>query len=178
MEMDILFLDVDGVLNPDKESHEFIFAPDCVKQLRRILDHHPQSYVVFSTSWRTGFSVFTLGWLWRQHDLPLKRVIGRTPDIETESRGVEIHQWLADAIRYRQVDKMRHYAVLDDEVDPILEHIPAHSIFACDPWHGLTEEIANRVIRHFAAPPGNLLIEKPRQRRARSKADSGRFPKE
>lgn len=138
-----------------------------MKQLRRILDHHPQVHVVFSTSWRTGFSFFTLGWLWRQHDLPRERVIGRTPDIETESRGLEIFQWLVDAVRYRKEDKIRHYAVLDDEVEPILEHIPGRSVFPCDPWHGLTEKIADDIIRHFAAPNGSLQLGKLRHRRSR-----------
>jgi len=151
MLLNVLFLDIDGVLNPNKANYQHVFAPDCVRQLRRILDAHPETHVVFSTSWRTGFSFFVLGWLWRQHDLPLQRVIGRTPEIETEMRGAEIEQWLANAPLRSREHKVGRYAVLDDEVEPILENIPAQSVFACDPWHGLTEEIADRVLRHLAA---------------------------
>ena len=152
MEIDVIFLDIDGVLNHDKADHQHIFAPGCVKQLRRILDSHPQTHVVFSTSWRTGFSFFVLGWLWRQHDLPLQRVIGRTPEIQLDRRGAEIQQWLQNAPLRSKEHQVRRFAILDDEVEPILENIPAQSVFACDPWEGLTEEVANCVIRHFTAP--------------------------
>ena len=81
MQLDIIFLDIDGVLNPDKDKFPDVFDPECVKQLRRILDHSPQSHVVFSTSWRTGFSFFVLGWLWHQHELPVTRVIRTVNEI-------------------------------------------------------------------------------------------------
>jgi hypothetical protein len=149
MLLNVLFLDIDGVLNPDKATHQHVFAPGCVRQLRRILDDSPQTHVVFSTSWRTGLPFFVLGWLWRQHDLPLQRVIGRTPEIDLEKRGAEIRQWLETTSRRSRDHTVHRYAVLDDEVAPILEEIPAHSVFACDPWHGLSEEVADRVIRHF-----------------------------
>jgi hypothetical protein len=108
--------------------------------------------VVFSTTWRTGFTFFVLGWLWHQHDLPLQRVIGRTPDIRHDRRGDEIRQWLDDAPRRAPQHKIRRFAVVDDEVEPILEKIPKKAVFACDPWQGLTEDVANRVIRHFSEP--------------------------
>ena len=149
MMIDILFLDIDGVLNPDKGDHPHVFDPECVAQLHRILDRCPQTQIVFSTTWRTGFTFFVLGWLWHQHNLPLKRVIARTPDINLKRRGEEIQQWLKDAARIAPQHKIRNYAVLDDEVEPILEKIPAKAVFACDPWHGLTAEVADRVIRHF-----------------------------
>jgi hypothetical protein len=154
MLLNVLFLDIDGVLNPDKANHQHVFAPACVRQLRRILDHDPQTHVVFSTSWRTGLPFFTLGWLWRQHDLPLQRVIGRTPEIHIERRGGEIQQWLDNAPRRSREHTIHRYAVLDDEVAPILEAIPASNVFACDPWHGLTEEVTDRVLGHFAGPAG------------------------
>ena len=151
MLLDVIFLDIDGVLNPDKDNHPHVFAPDCVTQLRRILDAQPQAHVVFSTTWRIGFSFFALGWLWNQHDLPLKRVIGRTPDIKIDQRGAEISKWLSDAPLLSKEHKIRRFAVLDDEVEPILKTIPSKSVFACDPYHGLTETVADRVIKHLGA---------------------------
>lgn len=167
MLLNILFLDIDGVLNPDKANHQHIFAPSCVRQLRRILDAHPATHVVFSTSWRTGFSFFVLGWLWRQHDLPLQRVIGRTPEIETGLRGAEIEQWLQNAPLRSKDHKVARYAVLDDEVEPILENIPAESVFACNPWDGLTEEVADRVIAHFSEKSETLESLTRARRRGR-----------
>ena len=59
---------------------------------------------------------------------------------------------LADAPVRSKENPIRRYVALDDEIEPILAVIPRHHVFACDPWHGLTGEVANRVIRHFAAP--------------------------
>ena len=149
MQLNILFLDIDGVLNPRNTRHPHVFAPDCVVQLRRILDARPETHVVFSTTWRTGLPFFVLGWLWHQHGLPLKRVLGRTPDIQHDRRGDEIRKWLDDASRSAPQHQIRSYAVVDDEAEPILETIPSQAVFACDPRHGLNEDVANRVIRHF-----------------------------
>lgn len=161
MEINVIFLDIDGVLNPDKTNHQHVFAPDCVKQLRRILDDSAQTHVVFSTSWRTGLPFFVLGWLWRQHELPLQRVIGRTPEIHTDKRGMEINQWLQNAPLRSKEHRVRRFAILDDEVEPILEVIPDRCVFACDPWHGLTEEVADGVIRHFAGTAASIKPPKP-----------------
>jgi hypothetical protein len=152
MHLDIIFLDVDGVLNPDKNERRDVFDPGCVRQMRRILDARPDAQVVFSTSWRVGYPFFVLGWYWCRHELPLNRAIARTPDIHPDRRGEEIQQWLADAPRLAPKRKIRRYAVIDDETEPILKKIPRQHVFTCDPWHGLTEDVADRVIRHLGAP--------------------------
>lgn len=131
--------------------------------MRRILEASPQTHVVFSTSWRTGFSFFVLGWLWRQHDLPLQRVIGRTPEIQIEMRGAEIQKWLDNAPLRSKEQQVARYAALDDEVAHIMETIPEHSVFACDPWNGLTKEVADRVLRHFATPDAGTKLAKTRK---------------
>jgi hypothetical protein len=61
----------------------------------------------------------------------------------------EIRKWLADAPSLAPKHKIRRYAVLDDELEPILEAIPHEHVFICDPFHGLTAEVANRVINHL-----------------------------
>ena len=150
MLLNVIFLDIDGVLNPLATDHPHVFSPACVQQLQRILSASPQTHVVFSTTWRYGLSFFALGWLWRQHDLPLGRVLGRTPELDPSHRGEEIQQWLAQAPRRSREHQVHRYAILDDEVEPILETLPASSVFACHPTDGLTPSIAERVIHHFA----------------------------
>jgi len=163
MLLDVIFLDIDGVLNPVQTKHPYVFAPDCVQQLRRILNASPQIHVVMSTSWRTGFPFFALGWLWRQNELPLQRVIARTPDIQLERRGEEIRKWLDDAPKLAPQHKIRRYVVLDDELEPILAVIPGKAVFICDPCHGLTSDVADRVIRHFAFPEPSAKPSKQRK---------------
>src|SRR5690349_13520799 len=94
MQIDILFLDIDGFLNPEKENHPHVFSSDCVSQLKRLFQARPKTKVVFSTAWRLDTAFFVLGWLWHHHELPLKAVIGRTPNIRHDQRGREIRQWL------------------------------------------------------------------------------------
>jgi hypothetical protein len=151
MEINVIFLDIDGVLNPDNSKNPYVFAPACGQQLRRILDSRPDTHVVFSTTWRTGLPFFVLGWLWHQHDLPLRRDIGRTPDIHVDRRGEEVRQWLADAPTRSKDHQLLRFAVVDDEVEPFLSAIERKNVFACDPTLGLTEKVADQVIRHLQA---------------------------
>jgi hypothetical protein len=150
MELDILFLDIDGVLNPDKAKGTSDFAADCIGHLKHFFGARPQTRIVFSTSWRLGFPLFALGWLWHHHQLPLQAVIGRTPALRDDLRGQEIRKWLEDAPRLAPGCKVRRYAALDDEVEPLLECLPASTIFRCDPYHGLTRAVADRLIQHFS----------------------------
>jgi hypothetical protein len=47
MQLDILFLDIDGVLNPDKAKTSSHFAPECIAEVQRI--RWPASQII-STS--------------------------------------------------------------------------------------------------------------------------------
>jgi len=149
MQIDIIFLDVDGVLIPDTNAQRKSFDAQCVKQLRRILDGCPNAYVVFSTSKRLGFSLFNLGWHWSYFDLPLERAIARTPCLKFAHRGEEIKKWLKDAPCIIPKQTIRRYAVIDDEPGAILEKFPDQPIFICNSSSGLTKRIADEVIEHF-----------------------------
>jgi len=151
MQLDILFLDIDGVLNPYETRHRHVFAPHCVKQLKRLFEARPQLKVVFSTAWRLDTSFFVLGWLWRQHELPLRAVIGRTPNIAPSQRGEEVRKWLEDSVRTLPGCKVRRFAAVDDETEPLLEALPPSTVFRCNPDEGLNEDVTNRLIRHFQA---------------------------
>ena len=65
-------------------------------------------------------------------------------------RGEEIRKWLEDAPRLGAKHQVRRYAVLDDEVEPILKNIPGKFVFACDPARGLTKKTAEQVIQYFS----------------------------
>ncbi|MBX3733513.1 MAG: hypothetical protein KF791_13065 [Verrucomicrobiae bacterium] len=159
MHLNILFLDIDGVLNLEGSRHPDVFAPGCVRELRRILDHNPRNHVVFSTAWRIGFPFFVLGGLWQRHGLPSDRVLGRTPILRNADRGVEIEQWLEDASVRHPDHRIQRIAVLDDVAEPVLRHLPEDAVFPCDPRRGLTAGIAEAIIRRFGdapAPPARV----------------------
>ena len=151
MQLDILFLDIDGVLNPDKAKYTASFDPSCVAELKRFFAARPDTRIVFSTSWRLGFPFFVLGWLWHHHDLPLQAVVGRTPAIAPDQRGREVRKWLQDAPTLHLGCKIRRFAALDDEIEPLMGWVPRPSLFRCDPCHGLTPAITDQLIRHFSA---------------------------
>jgi hypothetical protein len=145
----LIFLDVDGVLNPVDGSHEHVFDSGCVQNLKLILEAVPNTRVVFSTSWRSGFTLFRLGWLWRHHGFDEELVLGGTPELQAEVgyevRGREIAQWLAGrSLRIAGLELGR-YAVLDDETELLRSDIPAVNLFQCKPQTGLTEAIAQSV---------------------------------
>lgn len=145
----LIFLDVDGVLNPVDGSHEHGFESGCVQNLKFILDGVPNTRVVFSTSWRSGFTLFGLGWLWRHHGFAEELVLGGTPELDAEVgyevRGREITQWLAGrSLRIAGLELSR-YAVIDDETELLRSDIPAVNLFHCEPQTGLTEAIAQSV---------------------------------
>ena len=142
----LIFLDVDGVLNPVDGSHEHVFDSGCVQNLKLILDAVPNTRVVFSTSWRSGFTLFRLGWYWKHHGLDQELVLGGTPELQAEVgyevRGKEITQWLAGrSLRIAGLELSR-YAVIDDETELLRSDIPAVNLFHCEPHAGLTASIA------------------------------------
>ena len=145
----LIFLDVDGVLNPIDGSHEHVFAPDCVRSLQGILEAVPNTRVVWSSSWRSGFSLFRLGWLWRHHGFDHELVLGGTPELESADcyavRGREIVQWLAGRTLPLAQLRLNRYAVIDDEMEHIQREIPAENLFHCESQGGLTAAIAQAV---------------------------------
>lgn len=145
----LIFLDVDGVLNPIDGSHEHVFAPDCVRSLKSILEAVPNVRVVWSTSWRSGFSLFRLGWLWSHHGLDHELVLGGTPELESQDcyavRGREIAQWLAGRTLPLARLRLNRYAVIDDEMEHLQREVPAENLFPCEPQVGLTAAIARSV---------------------------------
>jgi hypothetical protein len=151
MHLDILFLDIDGVLNPDKIRPADTMAEDCTAQMRRFFEARPGTRIVLSTTWRLGFHLFALGWLWHEHKLPMQAVIGRTPDLAPKSRGQEIQAWLRDAQTVHVGCPIRRYAVLDDELDPLMGWVPRKNIFLCNTFEGLTHVVTEELIRHFEA---------------------------
>jgi hypothetical protein len=145
----ILFLDVDGVLVPDRQdapaTTQFHLA--CVEVFRSVLVAVPGVRVVFSTTWRLPQHVKRLHEQWTAHGFPLALAMDGTPDLRGDvtvsrlhRRGLEIRAWL-DA--HPAVDR---WVVLDDErmgIEPILGD--ARCVFT-NPARGLTADDAERAV--------------------------------
>ena len=137
--MKILFLDVDGVLNCKTTNFKTSLWPfDRHKAflVGRILDK-TDAKLVLSSSWRHHpDGVATV----EKH---VFKVYDKTPVLSgTYNRGYEIKAWLDD---HPGVEK---YAILDDDDDMIEGQV----LFQTTWEEGLTEEIADQIIKYLLTP--------------------------
>lgn len=138
--MKVLFLDVDGVMinTPLFEAGRFeTLGEEFLDRLQRIINQ-TNAKIVLSSSWR----------LEEQSYAKVERALA-TRNLKLEDRTVELNRFRSHEIqewlgRHPQIVK---FAVLDDwnEAGYDIEH----SFFQTKMDDGLTEEIAERVIKHL-----------------------------
>ncbi|QCD61113.1 HAD domain-containing protein [Tenacibaculum maritimum] len=132
--MNILFLDIDGVLNSrqwhSSESCKVLgtsvkrfFDPVCVEYLNRIVNE-TETKVVISSSWRILRSLQNLQDLFKSIGFTGK-IFGKTEDLSIfepdtpNLRGVEIKNWTKDNQKHFKTPIK--YIILDDEDDFLKE---------------------------------------------------------
>lgn len=148
--MNIIFLDIDGVLNTERfikyqiEHHEcdsyeadFNFDPICMKNLKELIDK-TNSYIVISSSWRTSVKLINE----ISNNLKLYNINDRffssTPILNNKTRGEEIKYWL-DCFS----DITINYVILDDEND--VDNL-ADKLVLCDQYYGFTKKELNKAL--------------------------------
>lgn len=162
--MKVIFLDIDGVLNYKKcpwlwsrntgESYlpkkgdttggVLGIDPAKVKLLNKVLIE-TQAKIVLSSTWRS--EEFWLEIL-VVNGIPESVILDRTPDLSLKCseinalRGKEVEKWLAESGH-----AVRKYAILDDNSDFSPEQ--QDNFFKTDWEVGLTEEHADKLIKHF-----------------------------
>ena len=138
--MKILFLDIDGVVNcaTTKQRHRgFIgIQPDKATIIRRIINE-TKCEVVLSSTWRKDINSMA------EVKRRVCHFIDRTPNSSSGIRGNEIKFWLD------QHPEVTKYAILDDDSDMLEEQLP--NFFKTTWKGGITEEIADAVIKHLNA---------------------------
>lgn len=146
-----LFLDIDGVMIPFGDQ---AIASECAANLRQIMSAVPDLCIVISSSWRTP-PVGRLMEIWREARLPWPWIVGSTPDLAgrpgsdpEKLRGLEIRRWLED-----HAAASTGFAILDDQTDEIEPCFPSSVIFGTNPTLGLTNGIADEIIRLLLNSP-------------------------
>lgn len=162
----IIFLDLDGVLNHETFYvkykgirgnshlwHERYFCPNTVKIFNSITDA-TNARIVFSSSHRFKYS--HLEELRKNFKLAgiTGEVIDITPKLNYSNnsysvpRGCEIKAWMEDnkSILGAKMTELK-YAILDDDNDML--YWQRNSFFCTKGKSGLTQAIANRVIKHL-----------------------------
>lgn len=169
----VLFLDVDGVLNPDTNIHykksigqstssyHITIPADKIIRLKRIVDV-THSRIILSSSWRIKDSSVAMGAPSKAYinlDNQLKRfgicLSGWTPLHKDRNRGIEVQAWLDKF--YEKNGYYPCYIILDDEV---FDLIPAHRGH-CIKTNRLLGLQDNHV--HIAINLMNKLIEEDRK---------------
>ena len=132
--MNILFLDIDGVLNSaklwarDKPKSNTYMTRELCERFSAMLDQLPDVKIVMSSTWRMGYYDKAIDML-SKHGVSKDRFIGKTPIggtirlsgiSESVERGIEIQQWL-DA--HPGVEK---FVILDDNSD--MAHLMPHLV--------------------------------------------------
>jgi hypothetical protein len=100
--MNIVFLDIDGVLNHGVGTG---LHPDKVKLLNPLAEH---ANFVLSSNWRMTVSLPQMAILLRHRGF-IGQLVGRTAILEKEARGKEIRAFLDE-----HGNKINSYVVLDD----------------------------------------------------------------
>lgn len=140
--MNIIFLDVDGVLNSIDHAkkvceetlrahsgYEYPFDPECLERLQRLVEKTDARIVITSTWRKTEEGKRVLQNILEQYDLA-NRVIGYTPILNTK-RGEEIKSFL------ETLNVEASYIILDDDDD--MEELTPYLILT-NMKTGLTEE--------------------------------------
>lgn len=132
----VLFLDVDGVLNNKDSKALLALSKPALRRLQKITEE-TNCHVIVSSTWRLwDYAYSRLLRALRYRDI---EVAGVTPRLDT--RGLEIDAWLKQNL-YTGV-----YAILDDDTSMLDDQLP--NFFQTDFDVGLTDEIAQEVIRHL-----------------------------
>lgn len=135
--MNVIFLDIDGVLNtPTERGRRRGSWPLDPELVRRYLGLASAigAKTVLSSTWRKGEDTLEMI---REAGI---RFYGITPHFQYSERAEEIDAWL------RLHPEVTEYAILDDD-HQMLPHQP---FFLVDYRTGLTDEVVWRVIQHFA----------------------------
>jgi hypothetical protein len=138
-----IFLDIDGVLIPEKRFTQAVdredyckFDPDCLQKFEDVLRRYPHALVVISSSWREIFPFEFVRPLFSP-DI-VDRVVGFTPFLYKKVTAD------LEFVRYHEVLEYLHQNNLENSlwvaVDDIREHYPENvSIVVTNAYHGFDQ---------------------------------------
>jgi len=131
--MNVIFTDIDGVLNPHWKTKWSKTAIEQYNKICRDFDLVP----VITSTWRTNHTIEQLQEIFTKQGIE-RPIYDYTPHIDQADRGLEIKEWLSK----NKVDK---YLVIDDKISNIAPYID--NVVQCRSWIGLSkdeyEEIKN-----------------------------------
>ena len=148
--MNIIFLDIDGVLRTNKSDQYWsevtrkpipksIFDRYFDKQSISILNeiiHYTNVKVVITSTWRTQHTLDELRQIFKIRGFH-GEIVDKTNILD--NRGEEIQEWL-------DTHDVNKYVVIDDSIKDILVHINAKRIVKCETNTGLTSDLFEKIV--------------------------------
>lgn len=116
--MQVLFLDIDGVLNTAASLAEGVhLLPEKCLLIRRVCEQVPDVQIVISSTWRGGIHIKSMKeMLWRC-GIPRDRIIAYTPHTTSGFRGDEINEWILSHLKAQPACEYVKYVIIDDDSD-------------------------------------------------------------
>jgi hypothetical protein len=150
--MKIIFLDFDGVMDtayydhmlskqglPGNDPYGTVFDPNCVHNLRRIIDNTGADIVV-SSSWKHFMTYKEFLEMWDARGLPgFVTDVTPIPDMR-RNRGDEIDAWL------NECNVECQYVIIDDLDGSNFNKHQIPRLLVVNPFFGLDEDTAERAI--------------------------------
>jgi hypothetical protein len=150
--MKIIFLDFDGVMDtayydhmlskqglPGNDPYGTVFDPNCVHNLRRIIDNTGADIVV-SSSWKHFMTYKEFLEMWDTRGLPgFVTDVTPIPDMR-RNRGDEIDAWL------NECNVECQYVIIDDLDGSNFNEHQIPRLLVVNPFFGLDEDTAERAI--------------------------------
>jgi len=165
----IIFLDIDGVLNcglhyhseqfqdyvknfADKKDemayHVHQISKERIEMLNKLCEE-TDTQIVVSSTWRSSMTVEQLQDMFN-HCGGTFTILDKTGHCDCRTRGCEIHQWLYDNCM-KHFEKNYYdfyrYAIIDDDSDMLLNQ--QNHFFQTDTYSGLTPSTCYRIKRFF-----------------------------
>jgi len=130
--MNIIFTDIDGVLNPDWTTK---WKRRAVRMYNKICEEFNLIPVITST-WRINYTKEELQEIFKKQGIKAI-ILDYTPNLE-DDRGLEIKSWL-DSNSYD------NFVIIDDRITDIIPHV--NNTVKCDPLEGLTKKEYEEIMK-------------------------------
>lgn len=151
--MKVIFLDFDGVMDttrynnylnymglPEHDKYGAVFDPNCIKNLKRIIDATGADIVVSST-WKDFMTYKEILDMWEYRQLP-GFVTDTTPTC-SRKRGDEIDRWL------NECNTKCEYVIIDDMDETQFNEHQYSRLFVVNSYDGLNKQTADCIIQRL-----------------------------
>jgi HAD domain in Swiss Army Knife RNA repair proteins len=128
--MKIIFLDIDGVINPWKAERDASgkFGKTALDNFKMILEMVPDSFVVISSTWRYHYSLSEIQQFFADAGIAPDRITGVVPDLRYTEGMVKHYPDLKDEVQAWLINnaEVDRFVIIDDVDSEQIEGMESH----------------------------------------------------